>query len=399
MAYPPYPFYASHGEGARLTDLDGNVYLDLINNYTSLIHGHGHARTAEAARAGLIAGQALGTPTVEEAELARELRRRLPALETVRFTSTGSEALQYAIRVARAATGRKRVLKFEGAYHGSEVSLVQDIWPRTALPPGTARPALPSSAGLDDTSTLTAVYNDAAAVASAFGQWGDEIAVVVVEPFLGNNALITATPDFLDAVFEQARAHGALVLFDEIQGLRAAYGGTQSVFGVTPDLVTVGKILSGGFALAGFGGRSDVMAHLADTGDPMPQSGTFTASPIALRAGLAALSDFGEEDYSRLRTLRDGFAARSVEEFARAGMTVHINGMGSMFHININEEPVGSVAQHLRSDHALWIAVRLGLLNRGINMMLRGTGCLSTPMKESDIDIYGDALRDVLSGI
>ncbi|MDR6639439.1 aminotransferase class III-fold pyridoxal phosphate-dependent enzyme [Paenarthrobacter nitroguajacolicus] len=399
MAYPPYPFYASHGVGARLHDLDGNEYLDLINNYTSLIHGHGHKATADAAEAALKTGQALGTPSVEEAELANELRCRIPTLEVIRFTTTGSEALQYAIRVARAFTGRKRVLKFEGGFHGSEAGLVQDIWNTTALAPGSARPAQPSSAGLDDVSTITAVYNDPAAVANAFSQWGDEIAVVVFEPFLGNNGLVTATHDFVDSIFEQAHSHGALVLLDEIQGLRASYGASQQIFGVKPDLVTVGKIISGGFALAGFGGRKELMSALTNADAPMPQSGTFTASQVALQAGLAAIRAYDEAEYDRLKSLRDGFAQASVEEFARVGRTVQINGFGSMFHVSINHEPVNSLARHLQSDHALWSAVRLGLLNRGVNLMLRGTGCLSTPMTEADVDFYREALRDVLAAI
>ncbi len=397
MAYQPYPFYASHGVGARLYDLDGNEYLDLVNNYTSLIHGHGHAATTAAAASALQSGQAIGTPTLDEVELANEIRRRIPALEVMRFTSTGTEAVQFAVRVARVATGRKRVLKFEGAFHGSEAAVLQDIWNPAPLPPGTARPAQPSSAGLDDVSTITAVYNDPDAVASAFEQWGDEIAVVIVEPFLGNAALIPANPQFVDAVFSQAHAHGALVMFDEIQGLRASFGGAEQLFGVTPDLVTVGKIISGGFALAGYGGRRDLMDHLTDPAAPMPQTGTFTASPIALRAGLAAFRDYGEQQYAHLADLRERFAQRSIDEFARAGITVQVNGLGSLFHVSINDQPVDSYAKHLLSDHATWAAIRLGLLNRGVTMMPRGSGCLTTPMGTQDVDVYGEALRDVLA--
>lgn len=397
MAYQPYPFYASHGAGARLYDLDGNEYLDLVNNHTSLIHGHGHAPTNAAAQSALQSGQAIGTPTLDELALADELRRRIPALEVMRFASTGSEAVQYAIRVARVATGRQRVLKFEGAFHGSEAAVLQDIWNTEPMPPGTARRSRPSSAGLSEVTTVTAVYNDPAAVASAFEQWGDEIAVVVVEPFLGNAALVRPGETFLEAVFEQAHSHGALVLFDEIQGLRASYGGAEQVFDVNPDLVAVGKIISGGFALAGYGGRRELMYHLTDPAAPMPQTGTFTASPVALRAGLAALPAFDEAQYDRLSRLREQFADRATDEFSRRGIPVQVNGMGSLFHLSINGRPVDSYAAHLASDHATWAAVRLGLLNRGIYMMPRGTGCLTTPMTEADIEVFGGALEDVLS--
>lgn len=395
LAYPPYPFYGSRGDGARLIDVDGNSYIDMINNYTSLIHGHCHQPTADAVAHVLTTGQALGTPTATEAQLAKVLTERIPAVEAVRFTTTGSEALQYAIRIARAATGRKRVLKFEGAFHGSETALAQDIW-APPLPAGTAIPARPASAGLDDVSTITAVFNDPAAVSAAFAQWGGEIAVVVVEPYLGNNALISAKPDFLDAVFTEARRSGALVLVDEIQGLRAAYGGSQSVFGVQPDLVTMGKIISGGFALAAYGGRRDLIELMAAQNNAIPQSGTFTAVSAATAAGLAALHHYQRADYDRLEALRNALAEAVIEEFSRKAIPVQVNGLGSMFHVSLNSRPVDSYARHSESDHELWSAIRLGLLNRGVNMMLRGTGCLSTPMDSSTVDEVAAALRDVL---
>ena len=395
LAYPPYPFYGTRGDGARLIDVDGNSYLDMINNYTSLIHGHCHQPTADAVAQVMTTGQALGTPTATEAQLAKVLVERIPAVEAVRFTTTGSEALQYAIRIARAATGRKRVLKFEGAFHGSETALVQDIW-APPLPPGTAIPSRSASAGLDDVSTITAVFNDPAAVSAAFARWGDEIAVVVVEPYLGNNALISAKPDFLDAVFTEARRRGALVLLDEIQGLRAAYGGSQSVFGVQPDLVTMGKIISGGFALAAYGGRRDLIELMAAQNNAIPQSGTFTAVSAATAAGLAALQHYQRADYDRLQALRNALAEAMIEEFSRKAIPVQVNGLGSMFHVSLNSRLVNSYARHYESDHELWSAIRLGLLNRGVNMMLRGTGCLSTPMDSTTVDEVAAALRDVL---
>ena len=393
LAYDPYPFYAASATAQWITDVDGNRYRDFANNYTSLIHGHRHGPTELAATEILRGSQAIGVPTELEATLAAELRRRMPLLESVRFATSGSEAVGFAARVARAATGRPRALKFEGGFHGGFGDLQHDIW-NPPLPAGFAGPSRPSSGGLEPTSTLTAVYNDIASVEAAFARWGDEIAVVILEPFLGNCALIDALPAFARATAEIAHRHGALVLLDEVQGVRVSPRGAHESLGVRPDLIALGKIIGGGQPIAAFGGRREYMEIFDEGG--VTQTGTFTATPLALAAGLAALSDFGDADYERLSSLGDEVRSGLREAFAAAGVPVAITGRASMFHISLTRGPMASYRDFQALDMAPWLTLRLALLNRGIFLMKRGTGCLSTPMGREDIDALVDAVVDAL---
>jgi glutamate-1-semialdehyde 2,1-aminomutase len=398
LAYQPYPFYAAAAAGAVITDVDGNDYIDLINNFTSLPHGHGHAGTTAAVVAELSISSAIGTAHPREAEYAVELQRRLPAMQRLHFTTTGSEAVGFAIRVARANTGRNRILKFEGAFHGSHNELYQDI-SQPPMPHAASAPARPESAGLEPAHTVTAIYNDVASVRDAFARWGTEIAGVVVEPFLGNAALITAEREFLDAVFESAHGHGALVIFDEVQALRAGYHGAQGSWGYTPDLVAIGKIMGGGYPLAAFGGRADLMGVLSGGGPRVLQTGTFTASPVFLAAGQAAMRALGESEYATLDVRTERLRAGIRDEFARAGIPVYVNGIGSMFNIAISSEPVTSYRAHRHTDSARFSELRLAMLLRGVLVMPRGTGCLSTAVTNDHVDHVINALRESLSAI
>lgn len=395
LAFQPYPFYSQRAAGARVVDLDGNNYLDLVNNYTSLAHGHGHPATTRAAIAELSISSASGVAHPAELEYARDLRQRLPAMERLHFTTTGSEAVGFAVRVARANTGRSRVLKFEGAFHGSHNELYQDI-SCPPMPNGSARPSRPASAGLDASSTITAIFNDVASVREAFARFGTEIAAVTVEPFLGNSALILAQQPFLDAVFDLAAANGALVIFDEIQSLRAGVGGAQGIWGYRPDLVTIGKIVGGGYPLAAFGGRADLMTVLSDGELPVLQTGTFTAATAYLAAGRASMQALGITEYSQLETKTERLRVGIRDEFGAARIPVHVNGVGSMFNIAISEEPVHSYRVHRKSDTARLATFRLEMLIRGVLIMTRGTGCLSTAVTNDDVDSVIATVREAL---
>lgn len=402
LAFQPYPFYATEADGAMLTDVDGNEYLDLVNNYTSLPHGHGHGPTNSAFVQELNASSAIGTAHPLEAEYARELSVRYPPLERLHFTTTGSEAAAFALRVARANTGRHRVLKFEGGFHGSHNELYHDINLLPALAAGSAMPSRPASAGLEPTSTVTAVYNDPAAVADAFGLWGSEIAAVIVEPFLGNGSLVRARRDFLDAIFEHAHRAGALVVFDEIQSLRAGYSGASGEWGYRPDLMAIGKIMGGGFALAAFGGRADLFEVFHGGPSAVLQTGTFTAAPPVLagaRAAMAALTrQVIDEVDDRTDRLREGLRKEAKDQ----GVAVHVNGIGSMFNIAFSDEPVDSYRAHRAADARMLDEVRLQLVNHGIVIMPRGTGCLSTPVTDDHVDrileSFGRAVSSVRNG-
>jgi glutamate-1-semialdehyde 2,1-aminomutase len=397
LAFEPYPFYAETAEGAYIVDVDGNPYLDLVNNYTSLPHGHGHRPSVEAFVEQLRISSAMGTAHPLEAAYAAELRTRIPAMERIHFTTTGSEAVGFAVRIARANTGRTRILKFEGGFHGSHNELYQDIAVLPALEPGTAEPSRPASAGLEPSATITAIYNDAQSVRSAFDRWGDEIAGVVVEPFLGNASLITATRDFLDQVFASAALHGSLVIFDEIQSLRAGYSGAQGEWGYTPDLVCLGKIMGGGHALAAFGGRGELFDVLSGEGPQVLQTGTFTATAPALAAGQAAMRDLTRRAYDDLEA-RTGRLREGIRRtFRDAHIPVQVNGLGSMFNISISKEPVTSYRAHTDSDSVQFAKIRLELLIRGVLIMPRGTGCLSTAVTDDDVNATIAALNEGLA--
>lgn len=395
LAFAPYPFYAESARGAHITDVDGNVYLDLVNNYTSLPHGHAHGPTTQAALAELTSSSAVGTAHPLEGAYAEELRSRIPSMEKLHFTTTGSEAVAFAGRIARANTGRSRILKFEGGFHGSHGEFYQDIAlePR---PAGTSWLATPSSAGLEPTSAVVAVYNDPESVTAAFAQWGRGIAAVVVEPFLGNGALVTATEGFLDRIFEESAAHDTLVVFDEVQSLRAGYGGAQNRWGYTPDLTAIGKIMGGGYALAAFGGRADLMAAMTGQAPVVMQTGTFTAAPMALAGGRAALSALDRQTYGELEDLTEELRVGIRETFARHAVPVHVNGIGSMFNITISAEPVDTYRAHRNADAAAFDRIRLELVSRGVLIMPRGTGCLSTAVTHDDVNF---ALRQLDAAI
>jgi glutamate-1-semialdehyde 2,1-aminomutase len=385
LAYRPYPLFAERGAAQHLWDVDGNRYLDFVNNFTSLIHGHAFGPSVEAAIAELRRGGALGAPTPLELEFASLLMERFPAIEHVRFALSGSEAITYALRVARAYTGRKRILKFEGGFHGAHDEVQQSIG-RPPLAPGTFSPGIASSAGLMDVATLVAIYNDPESVRAAFGAFGDEIAAVVVEPFLGNAGLIAAAPGFLAFLREIAHMHGALLLVDEIQSMRLAYGGAQQLHGLTPDLVTVGKIMGGGLPLAALGGVKEIMAALDGFTPDVPQTGTFNAFSAALAAGMAAMRSFGHDAIARLNRLGDKARAGITEVLSSAGIPVTVNGQGSMFNIIMASGPVNRYSTWYAARTDFWAATRLELLSRGIYVTARGTGCLSTPMGQGDVD-------------
>lgn len=387
LVYPPFPFFGQRGERQYLWDVDGNRYLDLVNNYTSLIHGHAHEPSVHAATQELLRGGALGAPTKLELEFTQLLVERYPAIEKLRFAVSGSEAILFAIRSARAYTGRPRVLKFEGGFHGNhdEVQLSVGAEP---LVPGTFGYGVPNSEGLLNAPTLVAIFNDRQSVHAAFAAHSGEIAVVIVEPFLGNAGLLPAAPGFLNFLAEIAHNNGALLLVDEIQSMRLSYGGVQELHDVHPDLIALGKILGGGLPLAAFGGRQEIMSVLDGFDPPVPQTGTFNAFSASLASGMATMRAFNREAVERLNdageSARNGI--RSV--FSDCRVPVTVTGQGSMFNITVGAENVMDYQSWRGISPDYWLTLRLRLLNKFNYITARGTGCLSTPMTESDIDKF-----------
>jgi glutamate-1-semialdehyde 2,1-aminomutase len=398
LAYRPYPFFAARGEGCYLYDIDGCSYLDFVNNYTSQIHGHAHAPTVAALAEAAAKGSAPGAPTELELAMAEELVERIPSIEQVRFAVTGSEAVGLAIRLARAHTRRPRVLKFEGGFHGVWDEVQQSIRSQP-LSPGEFGLGEANSAGLATTETVVARYNDLDSVEAAFGRWGEEIGVVIAEPFLGNGALLAAAPGFLAAVQDLAHGHGAIFVLDEIQSCRLAVGGAQSFHAIEPDLTTLGKTIGGGLPLAAFGGRGELMAQMDGFDPQVPQPGTFNAFPLSLAAGMATLDDWREADFARLAELGEAMRERTRAVFAECRLPVSVSGQGSMFHVSVHPEEIDDYSKFFAIDGEVREMLHRELLGRGIYLTPRGTGCLSTPMSAAQIDQWAEALGAALDSI
>jgi glutamate-1-semialdehyde 2,1-aminomutase len=299
------PIFVASAAGARFTDVDGVEYIDLVQSWGANLFGHAREEIVEAATLAAQQGTSFGAPTQSEVDLADRLIDALPSVEMVRLVNSGTEAAMSAIRLARAATGRDKILKFEGCYHGHSDSLLAQ-----GAGSGLATLGIPASAGVTEGAardTISVPYNDLEAVTAAFDEWGCAIAVVAVEPVAANMGVVAPDEGFLGSLRELCTEHGALLLFDEvITGFRTAYGGAQSHFGVTPDLTTLGKVMGGGLPCAAFGGTREVMEQLAPAG-PVYQAGTLSGNPVAVAAGTAALDLAKELDpYAELADTAEG---------------------------------------------------------------------------------------------
>jgi glutamate-1-semialdehyde 2,1-aminomutase len=358
------PFFVARGEGARLHDVEGRSYLDYVMSWGPLVLGHAPKRVVEALRQALDRGTSYGAPTPGEVELARETRRAVPSMELLRLVSSGTEAAMSALRVARGFTGRSRLVKFEGCYHGHADSLL------VKAGSGGATFGVPDSLGVPPDLarlTLTVPYNDLDAVRAVFAAEGRDIAAVIVEPVAGNMGVVPPAPGFLSGLRELTADHGALLVFDEvITGFRLAYGGAQSFFAIEPDLTVLGKVMGGGFPCAAFGGRREVMERLAPVG-PVYQAGTLSGNPVAVAAGIAALDLARERDpYPELTKTAERLAEGVADAFGRAGLPHVVNRVGSMLSVFFRDAAVRSFADAAAADHAMYARLHHHMLEAGV---------------------------------
>ncbi len=373
----PYPPYADHGAGLALTDVDGNVYRDFLGNYTSLILGHAHPAVVAAVEAQVRRGSAFAAPTETEVELAEELRRRIPSIEHLRFTSSGTEATMFAIRAARAFTGRPLIAKFDHSYHGTHDLVMA----------GT--PGVPEAIG----GLITELpWGDPDGIeAGLHGREGD-LAAIILEPVQGAGGVRPPEPGFLEFLRSYCDRVGALLIFDEIISFRVAPGGAQEVHGVRPDLTTLGKIIAGGYPLAAFGGRADVMAIFDARRDrAVSHGGTFNGNPVAAAAGLATLDELTPAAYARLSGLGDRLTARLTEGIARDGLAARVVNVGSLFQV-FRGETGAAFAAGAGQPSELY----LRLLLAGFLIAPRGMGAIPTVATERDVDDLADAIGDAL---
>ncbi len=359
------PRFAVRGEGAYLVDADGFRYVDLVQSWGALLFGHARPEIVEAARAAAARGTTFGAPTEFEVQLAERITAAMPSVEMVRLVSSGTEAAMSAIRLARGFTGRDLVLKFEGCYHGHWDALLAK-----GAGSGVATLGIPGSPGMTEGAardTLTVPFNDIGSVDRVFAERGERIAAVIVEPVAANMGVVPPEPGFLERLRDRCAAAGALLVFDEvITGFRIAFGGAQSVYGVTPDVTILGKVMGGGFPCAAFGGRRDVMERLAPVG-PVYQAGTLSGNPVAVAAGIAALDLAAELDpYPGLDRTATTLAEGLTERLSRRGIAVTVNRAGSLFSAFFSGGPVRDFAGATAADHARYGRFFHHLLDRGV---------------------------------
>jgi glutamate-1-semialdehyde 2,1-aminomutase len=356
------PPFIVEGVGPRIVDADGNRYLDYVCSWGPLIFGHAHAEIVAATHRAIDRGSSFGAPTEGEVELAELIVERVPAADQVRLVSSGTEAGMSAIRLARGATGRAKIVKFAGHYHGHSDALL------AAAGSGVTTLGLPDSPGVTPgaaADTIVLPWNDRAAVEAAFAEEGDDIAVVACEPVAANMGVVPPLPDFLPFLREVTTAHGALLLFDEvITGFRVAPGGAQEHYGVTPDLVVLGKVVGGGFPLAAFGGRDDLMGALAPVG-PVYQAGTLSGNPVAVAAGLTQLRMLDGAAYDTLGRLADRLTDGLSKAFADAGLDVRIQRVGSLFSFFFTDRQVRDYDEARTTDVDRFAAFHRKMLARG----------------------------------
>jgi glutamate-1-semialdehyde 2,1-aminomutase len=380
------PFFVAHAAGARLTDVDGWSYIDYVCSWGPLILGHAHPGVLQAVREAAERGWTYGTPCEAEVELAEEVQRRMPSLEMLRFVNSGTEATMAAVRLARAATGRDLIVKFDGCYHGHADGFL------VKAGSGVATLGLPDSPGvpaLVANLTLTAPFNDARSVADLFREHERRIAAVIVEPYIGNAGFISPDADFHAALREVCDQYGALLIFDEVMtGFRVAAGGAQERLGVKPDLTTLGKIVGGGFPVGAYGGRADLMRRVAPEG-PVYQAGTLSGNPVAMAAGLATLRETNRPGFYDALERRTASLVAGLQAAAqRHGVPMTAGHAGSMWGLYFTAGPVRNYADARKADTALFAHWHTAALARGVFLAPSAfeAGFVSAAHTDSDID-------------
>jgi glutamate-1-semialdehyde 2,1-aminomutase len=358
------PIFIASGQGSRMTDVDGRTYIDYVLSWGPLILGHCHPEVMEALARVLQTGTSFGASTAAEVELAERIQEAFPAIERVRLVNSGTEATLSALRVARAATGRDKILKFEGCYHGHPDSLL------VKAGSGVATLGLPDSPGVPHALaelTISVPFNDLSALEEAFSAHRGQLAAAIVEPVAGNMGCVPPQPGFLEKLRALTAEQGTVLIFDEVMtGFRVAYGGAQQLYKIQPDLTTLGKVIGGGLPVGAYGGKSALMDQVAPAG-PVYQAGTLSGNPLAVAAGLKTLEVLRRPGaYDRLETLADKLAAGLAAQAARAGVPLTVNRVGSMFTPFFTAGPVRDYASAKKADSAFFGRFFRSLLARGV---------------------------------
>jgi glutamate-1-semialdehyde 2,1-aminomutase len=390
------PIFFDRGDGAYLHDLDGNRYIDYVGSWGPLILGHAHPRVVAAVQEAAARGTSFGAPTEAESELAELIVAAVPSIERVRLVNSGTEATMSAIRLARGFTGRDVIVKFAGNYHGHVDSLL------VAAGSSAATLAVPNSPGVTagtSKDTLVLEYNDIAGLETAFQQHASRIAGVIVEPVVGNMGTVVPSREFLLGLRRLTEHHGSLLIFDEVMtGFRVAYGGAQSLFGITPDLTTLGKIVGGGLPVGAYGGRAEMMRHVLPEGKVF-QAGTLSGNPLATAAGIATLSELRDNPpYEKLERLSARLADGLSAAASSAGVPHTVARVGSMLTLFFNPDPVTNWKIAARCDTQAFSRYFWSLIDRGVYMPCSQYEALfvSAAHSEADIDATVQAASQAL---
>ena len=391
------PLFIREGKGSHITDVDGNDYIDYIGSWGPLILGHCHPEVMAAVEEALHQGASFGTPTEGEVHLAEMICTAVNSVEMVRLTNSGTEASMAAIRVARGYTGRDKIIKFEGCYHGSVDSLL------VKAGSGVMTLGLPDSPGVPASfveHTLLADFNNLESVTDLFDEYGPEIAAVVLEPVAGNMGMVVPDLDFLKGLRNLCDVHGSLLVFDEVMtGFRVDYGGAQEIFGIIPDMTIFGKVIGGGLPVGAYGGRQDVMLMVAPAG-PVYQAGTLSGNPLAVAAGRKTLEILQAPDtYAELSRKSNWLIDEMRQSAGQHGIPLQTNVMGGMFGFFFAEKPVRNYQDAAESDQDRFRKFFMGMLKEGIYLAPSAfeSGFISMAHTEEDLEKTAAACRKVMA--
>jgi glutamate-1-semialdehyde 2,1-aminomutase len=399
--WKPYPIFIASASGCHVVDADGIDRLDFINTMTTMILGHGPESVIKAVQEQLERGLAYNAPNEHQVRLARLLCERIPSFDLVRFTNSGTEATLNTIRAARAFTGKNRFAKVEGGYHGTHDAVTVSIRVDPAQAGNRMRPkALPSSAGLADgvvEQVVVISFNETKVAQEILEANKDKLAAVIVEPVMGSVGMVPATDEFLTMLREFTQANGIILIFDEVISFRAAQGGSQQYYGITPDLTSLGKIIGGGFPVGAFGGRRDIMElYDPNRGPKVAHAGTFNANPVTMLAGAVTLEQLTPDVYLYLAELTEALRQGIRQVCAELEVPAQVTGLGSLFGIHFTDCLVRNYRDIAAGNSRLREQVFLGLMNEGVLMAPNLVGALSTAITEAEVNTFVDTFQRVL---
>jgi len=403
--HKPFPFVIERGEGSKVFDLDGNQYVDFCNNMSSLILGHSHPKVLGAVQKQIIKGIVHSNPTPIQFELADLLCRRVPSIEQIRFLNSGTEAGMWAVRLARAFTGKEKIMKMEGGYHGLYDGVDISIHPSLEKAGNAARPkSVPDDEGILSSTaknTIVVPFNDKEATKVIFNEHAENLAAVIVEPMLGTSGMIPSQEGYLEFLRELTSQNNVLLIFDEVITLRFSSGGAQEYFGIKPDLTMLGKIMGGGFPVGAFGGRRDIMALVSPLAQRVSHSGTFSANSATMAAGLVTMRELTPECICKMNDQGEYVRREANRALNKYGVRGQVTGMCSSFAIHFTTEPIRNYREIAKAKDDILIPslLNLCLLNRGFYLTRKASGYLSTVISDGEVGAFVNAFDESLREI